>query len=311
MHIGFIGLGAMGRQIAGRLISAGHDVTVWNRSRAAVDALVAQGARAASSAREAAQVQVLHTMLADDHALSSVLIEADALGAMPPGSVHVNHATISIALAQQLAERHRERGIGYVAAPVFGRPETIARGLLHVLAAGAAADVDRVLPLLAAIGQRVWRLGDRPERANAVKLAGNFMIASAIETMAEASALARAYGVSAGEFLDVMTGTLFAGAVFQGYGALIAEHRYSPPGFALRLGFKDVRLALAASDEAAVPMPLAALLRDNFLDALAHGDAELDWSALAEVTARRAQLDQRQSQPGVRRMMDGTRHGEP
>jgi 3-hydroxyisobutyrate dehydrogenase-like beta-hydroxyacid dehydrogenase len=209
--------------------------------------------------------------------------------------MHVNHATISVALAKQLAERHRERDIGYVAAPVFGRPDSIARGRLHVLAAGAPHDVDRVMPLLEAIGQRVWRLGDRAERANVVKIAGNFMIAAAIETMAEASALARGNGVSARELLDVMTGTLFAGAVFEGYGALIAQQRYSPPGFALRLGYKDARLALAASDEAAVPMPFAAMLRDSFLDALAHGDAELDWSAIVEVAARRAQLDRRKS----------------
>jgi 3-hydroxyisobutyrate dehydrogenase-like beta-hydroxyacid dehydrogenase len=295
MRIGFIGLGAMGRQIARRLIKAGHELIVWNRSRGPVDELVADGARAASSPKEAVQVDVLHTMLADDHAVGSVLFEAGALGAIPPGSVHVNHATISVALAKQLAERHRERDVGYVAAPVFGRPDSIARGLLHVLAAGAPRDVDRVMPLLEAIGQHVWRLGDRAERANVVKIAGNFMIASAIETMAEASALARANGVSASELFDVMTGTLFAGAVFEGYGALIAQHRYSPPGFALRLGYKDARLALAASDDAAVPMPIAAVLRDSFLDALAHGDADLDWSAIAEVTARRAQLDRRKS----------------
>jgi 3-hydroxyisobutyrate dehydrogenase-like beta-hydroxyacid dehydrogenase len=293
MNIGFIGLGAMGKGMAARLVAAGHTVTVWNRSRDAVDALVAAGARAADSAAAAARNEVVHSMLADDGALRAVLIEGGALDAMPANSVHVNHATISVAFAKELAARHRERGVSYVAAPVFGRPDAAAAGKLHVLAAGDADAVARVRPLLEAIGQSVWPLGEAPERANAVKIAGNFMIASAIETMAEATALTRAHGVSAREFLDVMTNTLFAAPVYKTYGGLIAEQRYSPPGFGMKLGYKDAGLTLAASSDAAVPMPIASLLRDGFLDALAHDDGDLDWSALAEVSARRANLDRR------------------
>jgi len=293
MNIGFIGLGAMGKGMAARLVAAGHTVTVWNRSRDAVDALVAAGARAADSAAAAARNEVVHSMLADDGALRAVLIEGGALDAMPANSVHVNHATISVAFAKELAARHRERGVSYVAAPVFGRPDAAAAGKLHVLAAGDADAVARVRPLLEAIGQSVWPLGEAPERANAVKIAGNFMIASAIETMAEATALTRAHGVSAREFLDVMTNTLFAAPVYKTYGGLIAEQRYSPPGFGMKLGYKDAGLTLAASSDAAVPMPIASLLRDAFLDALAHDDGDLDWSALAEVSARRANLDRR------------------
>ncbi|HEY0179650.1 MAG TPA: NAD(P)-dependent oxidoreductase [Dokdonella sp.] len=297
MKIGFIGLGAMGSGIAGRLVAAGHDVVVWNRSRAAVDALVANGARAANTAAEAAEADVLHSMLADDRAVAAVLLDGGVLDALPSGGVHVNHATISVAFARALAAAHRERGVGYVAAPVFGRPDAAAAGKLHVLAAGAAADLARVQPLLAAIGQSLWPLGDAPERANVVKIAGNFMIASAIETIAEATALTRAHGVAAQDFLDVLTGTLFAAPVFKTYGALVAERRYEPPGFALRLGYKDAGLTLAAADAERVPMPLAGILRDGFLDALAHGDGERDWSALAEVAARRAQLDRRDDTP--------------
>ncbi len=293
MNIGFIGLGAMGKGMAARLVAAGHTVTVWNRSRDAVDALVAAGARAADSAAAAARNEFVHSMLADDGALRAVLIEGGALDAMPANSVHVNHATISVAFAKELAARHRERGVSYVAAPVFGRPDAAAAGKLHVLAAGDADAVARVRPLLEAIGQSVWPLGEAPERANAVKIAGNFMIASAIETMAEATALTRAHGVSAREFLDVMTNTLFAAPVYKTYGGLIAEQRYSPPGFGMKLGYKDAGLTLAASSDAAVPMPIASLLRDGFLDALAHDDGDLDWSALAEVSARRANLDRR------------------
>jgi len=293
MKIGFIGLGAMGKGIAGRLLSAGHELIVWNRSPAAVEELRGRGAKAAASAAETAAVDVLHTMLADDKALRAVLFDGGVLDALPNGSVHVNHATISVALAQELGAAHRERGVGYVAAPVFGRPDAAAAGKLHVLAAGDAAAVARVKPQLGAIGQTLWPLGEAPERANVVKIAGNFMIASAIEMMAEATALTRAHGVGAKDFLDVLTGTLFAAPVFKTYGALVGERRYEPPGFALRLGYKDAGLTLAAADAQHVPMPLAGLLRDAFLDALAHGDGERDWSALAEVAARRAQLDSR------------------
>jgi len=293
MNIGFIGLGAMGKGIAGRLIEAGHRPTVWNRSRAAVDELVARGAKAAATAADAAEVDVLHTMLADDNALRAVLIDGGVLDALPRGAVHVNHATISVALARELAALHRERGVGYVAAPVFGRPDAAAAGKLHVVAAGDAESMARVKPLLEAIGQSLWPVGESPERANVVKIAGNFMIASAIETMAEATTLTRAHGVGAREFLDVLTGTLFTAPVFKTYGALVAERRYSPPGFALKLGYKDAGLTLAAADAERVPMPLAGILRDGFLDALAHGDADLDWSALADVAARRAHLERR------------------
>lgn len=293
MEIGFIGLGAMGSGIAGRLLAAGHAIRAWNRTPAAIDALVAQGAQAAASAAEAARVDVLHTMLADDAALRAVLLDGGVLDALPRGSVHVNHATISVACARELAALHAQRGLGYVAAPVFGRPEAAKAGRLHVLVAGEAAAVARVRPLLEAIGQRLWPLGEAPERANVVKIAGNFMLAAAIETMAEATVLTRAHGVDAREFLDVLTGTLFAAPAFRTYGELIAERRYAPAGFALRLGYKDTRLTLAAAEAEQVPMPLAGVLRDGFLDALAHGDGELDWSALAEVAARRAHLQRR------------------
>jgi 3-hydroxyisobutyrate dehydrogenase-like beta-hydroxyacid dehydrogenase len=293
MQIGFIGLGSMGRPMATRLIEAGYQVVVWNRSRGPVEELVKKGARAAANAAEAARVDSLHTMLADDPALGAVLFDGGVLAALPRDSVHVNHATISVALAKEVAARHADRGIGYVAAPVFGRPDAAAAGKLHVLAAGAPAAVARVRPELDAIGQSVWPLGQAPERANVVKIAGNFMIASAIETLAEASALVRAHGISARDFVEVMTSSLFVAPVFKGYGALVAERRYLPAGFSLQLGYKDTTLTLAAAAATEVPMPLASLLRDNLLDALAHGDGELDWSAFAEVAARRAHLDRR------------------
>ncbi|WP_028080374.1 NAD(P)-dependent oxidoreductase [Solimonas soli] len=288
MDVGFIGLGSMGRGIAANLLAAGHRVTVWNRSQAPLQALVALGARAGAAPRDALQGKVLLSMLADDLALRETLLDGGALDAAAPGLVHANLATISTAFAAELARLHAARGLGYVSAPVFGRPNVAAAGQLNIVAAGPRAAFDALRPLFEAIGQQTWWLGDDAVRANAVKIAGNFMIAAAIETMAEATTLTRAYGVGATEFLEILTGTLFTAPVYRNYGAQIAERRYEPAGFKLRLGLKDVRLALAAGDAGNVPLPLASLLRDNLLEAMAHGDGDRDWAALAEVAARRA-----------------------
>ncbi|TCV93230.1 3-hydroxyisobutyrate dehydrogenase-like beta-hydroxyacid dehydrogenase [Luteibacter rhizovicinus] len=293
MRIGFIGLGAMGAGMAAQLLAAGHEVTVWNRSPEAAKALEAKGARVAATPADAARGEVVHSMLANDAAVREVIENGGVLDAMPRGSVHVNHATISIALAQELIAAHAERGIGYVAAPVFGRPEVAAAGNLNIVVSGDPAAVQRVQPLLDTLGQKVWPLGDDPIRAHILKIAGNFMIATAIESMAEASALTRSYGVSAGDFLEVMTGSLFASPIFKTYGGLIAEERYAPAGFKMSLGFKDVGLARSAAEAKRVPMPFASVVHDNLLEAMAAGDGDLDWSALARVAAGRAHLKDR------------------
>lgn len=288
MDIGFIGLGGMGRGIAANLLKAGHRVVVWNRSQTPVHELVALGAEAAATVDETLRGTALFSMLADDAALREVLLDSGALGRAATGLVHVNLATISTALARELDGLHADNGLGYVSAPVFGRPDAAAAGTLQVLAAGREDAVDRVLPLLAAIGQKTWRLGEDPVRANALKISGNFMIAAALEAMGEAAALGQAYGVSPTELLEMLTSTLFAAPVYKNYGALIAERRYEPAGFKLRLGLKDVRLALAAGDAAQVPLPLASLLRDAMLEGLAAGDGDADWSVIARLAARRA-----------------------
>jgi 3-hydroxyisobutyrate dehydrogenase-like beta-hydroxyacid dehydrogenase len=293
MSIGFIGLGAMGSAMAGNLLKAGHAVTVWNRSAAAAEPLAEMGATVAKTPAEAARGEAVLSMLANDAAVRAVILDAGVLEAMPRGAVHVNHATMSVALAKELAEAHARRGVAYVAAPVFGRPDVAAAGKLNILAAGEPAAIERVRPLLEAMGSRVWPLGEAPERANVAKIAGNFMLAAAIESMAEASALTRAYGIGAADFLEVMTGTLFAAPAYQGYAKLIAEQRFKPAGFTLPLGYKDVGLALAAGEAARVPLPFAGVLRDSLLEALAGGDEDLDWSALSQVAARRAHLDDR------------------
>ncbi|HUI62269.1 MAG TPA: NAD(P)-dependent oxidoreductase [Steroidobacteraceae bacterium] len=291
MQVGFIGLGQMGKAIVGHLLSSGQPVRVWNRSPEPVRELVARGAESARSPAELAEsADVIMTMLANDAAVRSVIVEQGVLDAAKPGLVHINLATVSVVLAREFTALHGLRGIGYVAAPVFGRPEAAAAGKLHVVAAGDPATLARVQPVLDAIGQKVWPAGAEPERANAIKIAGNFMIASAIETMGEAVALTRAYGVSAGDFLEILTNTLFAAPVYQGYGAMIAAQRYRPAGFPMPLALKDVRLALEAAEPLHVPLPLASLLRDHLLEAIATGSAEDDWAGLARLAARRAGL---------------------
>jgi 3-hydroxyisobutyrate dehydrogenase-like beta-hydroxyacid dehydrogenase len=173
---------------------------------------------------------------------------------------------------------------------VFGRPEAAAAGKLNIVVAAEPASLAKVQPLLSSIGEKVWPVGEQPERANAVKIAGNFMIASAIETMGEAVALTRAHGVAAGDFLDILTSTLFAAPVYKGYGAMIAAERYQPAGFAVPLALKDIRLALAAGDATQVPMPFASILRDHLIEAIATGGAGNDWSSLAQLAARRSGL---------------------
>lgn len=293
MKVGFIGLGAMGNAMASNLVAAGHQVTVWNRSAAAAQKLESLGAKAVSTPDRAAQGEVLHSMLANDQAAREVFLDGGLMDAMDPGMVHVNHATISVALARQLAEEHAKRGLAYVSAPVFGRPDVAAAGKLNMLVAGAHTAIEKVKPLLETMAARLWPMGEQPERANAVKLAGNFMIVSAIESLAEASVLARAYGVNASDFIELMTSTLFASPVYQIYGKAMAEERFTPPGFALPLGLKDVMLAQDAAQAEKVPMPLASVLRESLIEALANGAEGMDLAALARVAERRANLDGR------------------
>jgi 3-hydroxyisobutyrate dehydrogenase-like beta-hydroxyacid dehydrogenase len=289
--IGMIGLGNMGSGVAANLLGDGHDLIVWNRSPGPVEHLVAKGARRAASAAEAFDADVVFSVLSEDRVIEAVIVGSGAVDAARAGTVHVNLSTISVALARRLEAMHRERGLGYVAAPVLGRPDVAAAGGLVVLAAGAAAAVDKVLPLLERFGRKVWRLGDEAARANVVKLACNFALASMIETLGEAGVLAAAHGVAPQEVYEVMTEGLFAAPAYKVYAELIGEQRFSPAGFAMPLGLKDVRLALQAGEEKHAPLPIASVLRDQFITALAHGDAELDWSALAMVSLRAAGLD--------------------
>lgn len=287
MNISMIGLGAMGAAIVRNLLAKGVRVTVWNRSPAIVDALVAEGAIPAADADEAVKADVVLSMLAHDQAVKEVLVDSGVLARARKGVVHVNLATISTALAGELAALHAELGLGYVASPVFGRPPVAQAGALNVLAAGAPDAVATAMPVLEQLAAKVWPLGEDPVRANALKLAGNFMIVSAIESMGEAVALGEAYGVPAPELLDMLSSTLFAAPIYKIYGGMIAERRYSPPGFAAELGLKDVRLVLDAAEAKGLSMPQADLAEAS-LEMLLDGDGRgLDLAALAEIARGR------------------------
>ncbi|AWN40819.1 NAD(P)-dependent oxidoreductase [Methylobacterium durans] len=286
MDVGFIGLGRMGRAMAGCLVRAGHSVRVWNRSPEAARAV--EGANPVATAAEAFRGDVAVTMLADDAALRSVIVEGGLLDWAERPGLHLSMSTISVALAQDLAAIHARAGVPYVAAPVFGRPDVAETGALNIVASGEAEAIARAAPLLDAMGAKTWPFGTEPQRANAVKLAGNFMLVSAIEAMGEAAAFAEGHGVAGADLLDLLTNTLFASPVYKGYGASIAAKRYEPPGFNLRLGAKDIRLALAAAETVGVSMPFASALRDNLIEAIAQGDGDKDLAALARVVARRS-----------------------
>jgi len=287
MDIGFIGLGAMGSAMVANLLKAGHRVRVWNRSAERAQALADAGAQVVATRAEAFAGDAVVSMLADDAAVREA-IDAGLLEHAPRGLVHVNMATISVALAAQLGREHAERGLHYVAAPVLGRPDAAAAAKLTIIAAGAAEALDRAQPIFDALGHKTWRIGALPQQANVMKLAANFMLASAVETLGEASALLSGHGVSMRDFLDVVTGGPFPGPIYAGYGAMIAERRYEPAAFKARLGLKDVRLALAAADEVETPMPVASVVRDSLMEAIAHGDGERDFAVLGKVAARRA-----------------------
>ena len=292
MKIAFLGLGNMGLHMARHLLKSGHEVTVWNRTASKADQLKPDGAKVASSPATAVQsAELVITMVADDRALESAVFGPDGLlGALPKGAVHVSCSTISVALSERLSEEHTQRSQEFVAAPVFGRPEAAEAGKLFVVAAGKSDVIERCRPVLEAMGQRLFVMGEKPEMANVVKLSGNFLIGAVIEGLGEAIALTRKYGIDPHQYVELLTNSLFAAPVFKTYGGIIADERYSPPGFKMRLGLKDAKLALAAAESVDVALPFASIVRDHMLTAISRGMEELDWSATAKLAAENAGL---------------------
>ncbi|MCL5743636.1 MAG: NAD(P)-dependent oxidoreductase [Acidobacteria bacterium] len=286
MKIGFIGTGNMGEPMARNLIHAGHELTVFNRTRERAERLRPDGARVADSAAGAASdAEIVITMLADDRAVEQVA--QGMMEALRREAIHMSCSTISVELSRRLAEMHAARGQGYVSATVLGRPEAAAAKKLWVMAAGPAGQVERCRPLMEAIGRGISVVGTDAWKANLVKIGANFMIVAMLETFGEVFALLRKSGVDSGHFLAVIN-EVFASPIYANYGRIVAEEKFEPAGFKLRLGLKDISLVLASAAESEVPMPLASLIRDHFLEAIAHGASDLDWAAVAKVAANHA-----------------------
>jgi 3-hydroxyisobutyrate dehydrogenase-like beta-hydroxyacid dehydrogenase len=284
MKVGFIGLGNMGSAMASSLLKAGHEVTVYNRTAAKAQPLLDQGANSATRIADACHGDVVITMLADDAAVESTVFgDGGVLQSLRKGAIHISSSTISVALSERLTDAHTKSGQRFASAPVFGRPEAAAAAKLFVAAAGPPDTLDACTSIFDAIAQKAFRFGDKPSLANLVKLSGNFLIASVIESLSEAMALVGKAGLDQRQYLDFLTSTLFNAPVYKTYGGLIVDKKFTPPGFVAALGLKDVRLTLAAGESLRVPLPLASLIRDRFLTLLARGGEHLDWSAISQV----------------------------
>jgi 3-hydroxyisobutyrate dehydrogenase-like beta-hydroxyacid dehydrogenase len=278
----------MGRGMAGRLLDAGHELVVYNRSRAAAESLRSRGARVAGSPGQALAAEVVISMLADDAALEAIWVGNGLVDGMPASAVHLNMGTCGLELSRRMTALHAAAGSAYVAAPVFGRPNVAAAGELDIVAAGPAAAIELCRPVFGVLGSRTFVVGGEPHLASAVKIARNFLLASLVESLGEALALARKSGVDAAAFLDVITGTSFDRR-YRDYGRRMVERNFEPT-FSLAGGLKDVELALAAAADGGVPLPTAELIRAQHLAAIADGFGEKDWAALGEFIAKRAGL---------------------
>lgn len=289
MNIGFIGIGQMGAGMVSSLLKGGHEVTVYNRTPAKAAPLVAQGAKLAAVISDACRGEAVFTMLSNDEAVQEVVLgEQGIIRTLHRDTIHISSSTISVTLSEQLTDAHKKAGQHFIAAPVFGRPEAAAGGKLFVIAGGEEAALKVVAPLLDVIGQRTFVVSESPKTASLVKLSGNFLIASVIESLGEAMALVSKAGVDRGQYIELLTSSLFNVPVYKTYGELIAAQKFKPPGFSAPLGKKDIRLLLEAADQLNVPLPLASLLRDRFLSLLALGDSDLDWSAISTLAAKDA-----------------------
>jgi 3-hydroxyisobutyrate dehydrogenase-like beta-hydroxyacid dehydrogenase len=289
MKIGFIGLGHMGSAMASNLLKAGQDVTVFNRTPGKIGSLLQLGAHEATDVAGACQGEVVITMLADDAAVADTVFgESGLIANLPRGAIHISMSTISVALSGRLAQAHREAGQRYVAATVMGRPDMAAAGKLFIIAGGDPATVDICEPLFSALGQKTSRVGPDPTAANLVKLTGNFLQAAVIEALGEAVALVGKAGIDRRAYVELLTSTVFTAPAYKIFGPLIAAGTFEPAAFAAPLGYKDIRLALAAAESLRVPMPLASLLHDRFVRLFAQGGDNLDWSAIGGLATQDA-----------------------
>ena len=251
---------------------------VYNRTRSSPDI--------AAKPEEVLDAEVVITMLADDAAVRAVWLDSGLARRLPAGRVHLNMATVSMAISRELKSIQKD----YVAAPVFGRPPVAAKGELDIIAAGPKAALDRCEPLFKVLGKQTFVVGAEPEKANAVKIARNFLLATVIESLGEAYALVRKCGVQPNDFWDILSKTSLGSPAYRNYGKMIVDQAWTPAQFAMPLGVKDVELALSTARDAGMDLPSGQLIRKHLLEAIMEGRAEQDWAALAGKLAADAGL---------------------
>ncbi|WP_053383221.1 NAD(P)-dependent oxidoreductase [Leucobacter celer] len=285
-RVGFIGLGTMGSAMALRLANAGFDLHVWNRSPGKAEELIAAGARECGSVAEVfANSDIVCSMLANDVAADAAFSAAALADAS--GRLHVNLSTVSLEMSRELERRHETAGVGYIAAPVLGRPNVAASGQLNIVAAGSSALIDRAAPVLDHLGKQIWRVGEDPAQANLVKIGVNYNLIHALQALGESLSLVEHGGVDSQTFVDILTDAAFTGSAYVGYGGLIAQRDYRPAAFSVELGLKDLTLAEQAAAELGAELPTSPAIRAMFTEALADRTlADGDWSIIAEVIRR-------------------------
>lgn len=281
MKITFIGLGNMGFPMAQNLLNAGYELIVYNRTYEKVAPLIAQGARFAKTPLEAAkESDIVITMLSDDAALEQVVMGPDGiLNGLPERGIHISASTISVEMARKLSAVHEERSQYLISATVLGRPDAAKAAKLRIILAGPEEARQRVIPIMETLGQEIFVIGDHSEGGNIVKIGVNFLIASMLEALSEAQLMVEKYDVEPARFMNVVN-ALFQSPVYQNYGAMMTERRFEPAGFKMKLGMKDVELAIKSAKTVNASLPLGHLIHANFGEGMARGYGELDWTAL-------------------------------
>ena len=286
IRLSILGLGSMGTAMAHRVLDQGFDLDVWNRSPKEIGDLLDKGARRVELAA-AMQNRFMLSLLSNDAAALEVFSEQN-LATAAPGSIHINMSTLSPAASETIAERHAKAGVGYVAAPVLGRPIAITNGKLLVVAAGSAKDIEAASVVFEKVSAQFWNVGTDHSKSNLVKLGVNYNLIHALQSIGESVALVESGGVDPNTFIEILTHTAFSGSAYAGYGPMIVNRKYTPAGFSMELGLKDVKLVEDAATNLGLKLPVATVLHELFDKALADDELkELDWSAVAELTRQK------------------------
>src|SRR5581483_199842 len=288
MRIGFLGTGKMGIPMALRLLAAGHELAVWNRSEGRTEPLLREGAIAAGTPAEAELgADAVITMLFDDAAHEQVLFGPNGLmDALEPGALHISCSTISVALSERLTQEHSRRGIDFVAAPVFGRPNVAEEGRLWIVVAGADKAVERARPVLEPLSRGISVMGQEPYKAHAVKLGGNFLISAMNHSLGEAFVFATSQGIDPALFAETVNSALFQSPFYAAYFKVML-HPPEQPGAGIDIGEKDLRLLREAAVSRGARLSLADTMLEIFTEARRNGLGDKDWAA---VQSRMAQL---------------------